>query len=154
MIAPRRQVGFRAMVRAECANLCGSRCILGEGPCPVLQTPPERCDCGVGPFGGQIRTPYFEKVVLPLAKRRAEYADAPAEYFAALAKTERKRAGSELRAVGLRDRAAAEALSTLPGPDCGGPRLRRRRTCEACASKRRRESYRREKARQRRAPAP
>ena len=119
-----------ALVRKECSGCRPGRhspphyCCDLNRPCVLLAGEGERCE-------------KFERALLPVASREA------AEDYARLC-------------PGVR--AVEDALVSLDGegaarvcPRCGRPLPKRKRMCEECRRAARRESYRRQKRRQRRA---
>ena len=154
------------LASAECANHRDAACIganvpLADRPGPFTMPLP-RCLLAMG-----LPCDYFERCVLPLARKRREYGPAEANYARKVnplfvpGKTGRLRLADALDAIeddALRARLwrhpfIVYAAGTEPAerlcPDCQRPLPRRARYCEECRRKRRKQGYRASKRRKR-----
>jgi len=113
--SPLRRTPLRAFILGQCCNSQpGDKCLLCLPGCRVLHG--RRCD-------------WFERAVLPLAiTMRPERFPGVSGAYVALCPGVQSR---------IRD------FQPRPCPGCGQPLPRRKRVCDACRKKRRRESTRR-----------
>lgn len=109
------------MARQECANYVDTGCIFREPQVCLLAEPGTRCA-------------YFERCVLPLAQRIPKYASAEEKYW--------KEASRKAGAPGLVRPQSAQPPRLC---HCGDPLAARRRVCDKCRARNRRETYRRSK---------
>jgi len=122
--------------RDECANLLPGGACLGvridsliDNGQPKTCSPRDRCLVAEGK-----RCDYFERAILPLADKPSPVDDPNLQAKRAAARQE-----YQSRHL-LRDRNQKRCR------DCGNPRPHRRRYCDLCAARRRRETYRRSRA--------
>ena len=123
--------------RDECANMLPDGACLGVSVDSLIDrgqgktaTPRDRCLVAEGK-----RCEYFERVILPLV-------DHPSPHGEPQLQAKRAWARREYLARHTLRRARDERRC----PECGNPRPARHHFCETCASKHRRETYRRSQA--------
>jgi len=133
------------LVTLECANSQGQRCL---GVAINSQTADPLPFCLVK---RRMRCRYFEGCVLPLSSRVPVYAGAASDYRRNLSPQ-----AIDGAPQAVKDHPFFHTFNSRAGgtkarmcPECGAPLAKRKRYCAKCTAKRRRESYRDEKRRQR-----
>jgi hypothetical protein len=134
-----------ALIAGECANKMMHGCLGMPIDCMTC-TPLEGCLVSAG-----LRCSYFEKCVLPIANKTPEYAGADVNYWAKLSPQAEGRATDAQKTHPFyRPLEVKPAKAGRCCPDCGRPLAERKRVCELCRLKRRRNTERDNKRRQRR----
>ena len=156
----RKRSGLRAFVSAECANWSNGSCLgaaWDETGAPILGGNISQCLAT-----RRLRCAYFEKCLAPLALVKPEYAGGLAEYQRSTGPNANRTTDScrawkrggwngdvTKHPFWIGGDESARAISKRTCPDCGAPLRKYHTYCPECVKKRRRESFRSEKHRQR-----